>query len=167
MTREQARETARDILQIIPLVMRTVAAELRAAGELSAPVHFGLLSMLSERPRMLTELASLQGVTLPTMSNSISAMLERGWVRRTAPGVDRRVVVIEVTTSGRAALDRVARSAETHLADVLAPLDVTARRRLHRGLGVLHKVFTSDRSARPGHGKVTEHRGRGGRIYRK
>ena len=142
MTREQARETARDILEIISLVMRTVAAELRAAGELSAPAHFGLLSMLAERPRILTELASLQGVSLPTMSSSISTMVERGWVRRTAPGEDRRVVMIEVTTPGRAALDRVARCAETHLAEVLAPLDVTARRRLQRGLGELHKVFS-------------------------
>ncbi len=86
MTRVQARETARDILQIVPLVMRTVAAELRAAGELPAPAHFGLLSILSEQPRMLTELASIQGVSLPTMSNSISAMVDRGWVRRTAAG---------------------------------------------------------------------------------
>jgi DNA-binding MarR family transcriptional regulator len=165
MTREQARETARDILQIIPLVMRTVAAELRAAGELPAIAHFGLLSMLSEGPRMLTDLASLQGVSLPTMSSSITTMVGRGWVRRTAPGEDRRVVLIEVTTAGRAALDRVARSAETHLADVLAPLDVTARRRLHRGLGVLHKVFASERRPRPG--TAAEHRGRSGRIYRK
>ena len=65
--------------------MRTVAAELRAAGEMPAPAHFGLLSMLSAQPRTLTELAALQGVSLPTMSNSISAMVERGWVRRTAP----------------------------------------------------------------------------------
>src|SRR5438477_3412074 len=167
MTRDQARESARDILEIIPLVMRTVAAELRSAGEMPAPAHFGLLSMLSERPRMLTELASLQGVSLPTMSSSVTTMVEHGWARRTQPGEDRRVILIEVTTAGRAALDRVARSAETHLADVLAPLDVTARRRLHRGLGVLHDVFGSDRTARPGHGRITEHRGRNGRIYRK
>src|SRR5919198_1801585 len=101
MNRDQARETARDILQIIPLVMRAVAAQLRSAGELPAPAHFGLLSMLSERSRTLTELASIQGVSLPTMSNSISAMVERGWVRRTGPGPDRRVVVIEVTAAGR------------------------------------------------------------------
>jgi DNA-binding MarR family transcriptional regulator len=146
MTRPQARESARDILEIVPLVMRTVAAELRAAGELPAPAHFGLLSILSERPRMLTELAAIQGVSLPTMSNSISAMVERGWVRRTAPpgaNVDRRVAFIEVTVAGRSALDRVARAAEAHLADVLAPLDPTARRRLHDGLGVLRKIFTA------------------------
>jgi len=141
MTRDQARESARDILEIIPLVMRTVAAELRAAGELPAPAHFGLLSILSIRPRMLTDLASMQGVSLPTMSSSISAMVERGWVKRGAPEDDRRVVMIEVTATGRAALERVSRAAEGHLAEVLAPLDVPARRRLQGGLGILRKVF--------------------------
>ncbi|HEY0524092.1 MAG TPA: MarR family transcriptional regulator [Stellaceae bacterium] len=141
MTRVQARDTAREILEIIPLVMRTVAAELRAAGEMPAPAHFGLLSLLSVRPRMLTDLASLQGVSLPTMSNSISAMVERGWVRREAPDGDRRVVMIDVTPTGRAALERVSRAAEAHLADVLAPLDLPARRRLVGGLGILRKVF--------------------------
>jgi DNA-binding MarR family transcriptional regulator len=147
MNRAQARETAREILQIIPLVMRTVAAELRSAGELPAPAHFGLLSVLSQRPRMLTDLASLQGVSLPTMSNSISAMAERGWVRRTAPEKDRRIVMIEVTATGRAALERVAKCAETHLADVLAPLDLPSRRRLLGGLGILRKVFASTAAA--------------------
>src|SRR6266542_203649 len=124
MTREQARVTARDILKIIPLVMRTVAAELRAAGELPAPAHFGLLTMLSAQPRTLTELAALQGVSLPTMSNSISAMVHRGWVRRMAPAEDRRVVIIEVTPTGKAAVERVGRAAEAHLAVMLAPLDM-------------------------------------------
>jgi DNA-binding MarR family transcriptional regulator len=141
MTRAQARESARDILEIIPLVMRTVAAELRAAGDMPAPAHFGLLSILSVQPRKLTDLASAQGVSLPTMSNSISAMAERGWVRRTAPEGDRRVAMIEVTATGRAALERVSRCAEGHLSEVLAPLDSPARRRLQGGLGVLSRVF--------------------------
>jgi DNA-binding MarR family transcriptional regulator len=146
MTRVQARDTAREILEIIPLVMRTVAAELRAAGEMPAPAHFGLLSILSVRPRMLSELASIQGVSLPTMSNSITAMVERGWVRREAPDGDRRIVMIDVTPTGRAALERVSRAAEAHLADVLTPLDLPARRRLVGGLGVLRKVFAASRS---------------------
>ena len=154
MTREQARDGAREILEIIPLVMRTVAAELRAAGELPAPAHFGLLSVLSARPRMLTDLASLQGVSLPTISSSISAMVERGWVKRLAPEDDRRVVMIEVTATGRAALERVSRAAESHLAELLAPLDLPARRRLLGGLGVLRKVF----AAAPGQGSRKRYR---------
>src|SRR5215212_2650273 len=118
MKRPSARESAREILKIVPLVMRTVTAQLRAAGELPAPAHFGLLSILTVKSGTvtLTELAALQGVSLPTMSNTISAMVGRGWVQRTAAGRDRRVVRIEVTPEGRATVRRVARSAEAHLA---------------------------------------------------
>src|SRR5215471_20436204 len=129
MTRVHARETARQLLEIMPLVMRTLAAELRAAGELPAPAHFAVLTMLNERARTLSELAALRGVSLPSMSNSIAALVQRGWIRRTAPAEDRRVVLLEVTPGGRAALERAARWAEARIADVLAPLDAPARRR--------------------------------------
>ena len=136
-----ARETARELLEIMPLVMRAVAAELRAGGEMPAPAHFGLLMKLREQPRTLTELAAHWGVSLPTTSNSISALAQRGWVRRNAPGKDRRIAVIEVTPAGRAALERVGRAAEAHLAETLAPLDRPSQRRLRAGLAVLRNVF--------------------------
>ena len=142
MNRLQARAAARELLNIMPLVMRTVAAELRSSGELPAPAHFPLLMMLNEQRRTLSELANLRGVSLPTMSNSVASLVQHGWVRRSAPVKDRRVVVVEMTEVGRATLERVGRSAEAHLADVLAPLDAQSRRRLQGGLGVLRKVFS-------------------------
>src|SRR6185503_10743484 len=142
-----ARETARDLLEIMPLVMRAVAAELRAAGEMPAPAHFGLLLKLREQPRTLTELAAHWGVSLPTTSNSVTALAERGWVRRNAPGKDRRVAVIEVTPAGRAVLERVGRAAEVQLAEALAPLDRTSQRRLRAGLAVLRNVFAKSPTA--------------------
>jgi DNA-binding MarR family transcriptional regulator len=141
MPRSSTRDTAREILKIIPVVMRTVAAELRAAGEMPAPAHFGLLTVLGNQPRTLTELALLQGVSLPTMSNSISTLVQRGWVRRSSPARDRRVVLIEITPLGRATVDRVGRAAEAHLAEMLAGLDPVSTRRLRAGLGVLRRVF--------------------------
>lgn len=141
MNRSQARDAARQLLEIMPLVIRTLAAELRASGELPAPAHFALLSMLNEQPRTVSELAALRGVSLPSMSNSVAALVHRGWIRRTAPPHDRRVALLEVTTGGRAALDRVARGAESRLAEVLEPLDPGSRRHLQSGLNVLRKVF--------------------------
>jgi DNA-binding MarR family transcriptional regulator len=169
MSPAQALETAREILHVMPLVMRTVVAGLRSAGELPAPAHFPLLVILKEQSRTLSELAELRGVSLPTMSNSISALVQRGWVRRvgaaaTSPGTvaaregskgsrhrsgtaplnrlpDRRVVFVEVTAAGLAALDRVERAAERHLADVLGPLDLASRRRLTAGFSVLKRLF--------------------------
>lgn len=153
-SRELTRASARDILRIVPLVMRTVAAELRAAGELPAPAHFGLLSVLAAQPRplSLTELAARQGVSLPTMSNSITALVSRGWVQRSA-GPDRRQVRIRVTAKGRATVARVGHSAEKHLAELLEPLDDAARQRLRDGLGVLLGVFGERPVRRPSIGR--------------
>jgi DNA-binding MarR family transcriptional regulator len=150
MNPARARTSARAILTVVPLVMRTVAAELRAAGELPAPAHFGLLSMLASKPRPLTmtELASLHGVSLPTMSNSISALAGRGWVHRTAPSEDRRQVRIEVTAAGRAIVRRVGRSAQRHLAALLTPLDAASLDRLQAGLEVLLQTLSARPDAR-------------------
>src|SRR3984893_9993773 len=133
MTRVQAREAARELLKIMPLVMRTVAAELLAAGEMPAPAHFPLLMFLNERGRSLTELAELRGVSLPTMSNSISRVAQRGWVRRIAPvryGTDRGVVLVGIASAPRVRLERLTRGGDAHLADVFVPLDDASRRRL-------------------------------------
>jgi DNA-binding MarR family transcriptional regulator len=114
-----------------------------------APAHFGLLTMLGHQPRTLTELALLQGVSLPTMSNSISTLVERGWVKRTSPARDRRIVLIEVTPLGKATVERVGHAAEAHLAEMLAMLDARSRRRLRAGLDVLQDVFAEKPPAAP------------------
>jgi DNA-binding MarR family transcriptional regulator len=65
-------------------------------------------------------------------------------VKRLPPIKDRRIVVIEVTSLGRATLDRVGRLAEAHLAEKLAPLDAASRRRIQAGLSVLRSVFEDE-----------------------
>lgn len=145
MIADETRATARDILRVVPLVMKTLAAELRGAGQLPAPAHFGLLSALAAQPGplTLTELASLQGVSLPTMSNSVTALVARGWVRRSVGPDDRRQTRIEVTAKGKATVGRVGRLAETHLSEILSPLEESERRRLRAGLHVLLHVFAA------------------------
>jgi DNA-binding MarR family transcriptional regulator len=157
MTKSQARRSAREILRVVPLVMRRLAAALRVVGELPAPAHFGLMTIMIERPRTLSQLAALQGVSLPTMSNSISALVERGWVRRTAPATDRRIVMIEVTPAGRATVQRAGRAAETQLSRMLSPFDGDAGRYLQAGLEVMRAVFGT---ARPSNGRATSRRER-------
>jgi len=75
------------------------------------------------------------------MSNSITTLEQRGWVKRSSPGRDRRVVLIEVTPTGKATVERVGRAAEAHLAELLSTLEPAERRRLRVGLGVLGRVF--------------------------
>ena len=71
---EDSFTLARKLLQIIPSVMQTLAAELRKTGQLLSPSQFGVMVTLHYHPCNLSELAEHQGVSLPTMSSTITRL---------------------------------------------------------------------------------------------
>src|SRR6185295_19038073 len=107
MPTSSQEELARRTLEIIPLVMRVMSAEMRQLQHGIHPGHIHLLRLVKQNPIILSDLASRMAVSPHTMSNTINAIEERGWVRRRRAENDRRVVWIEITDSGRAALDKM------------------------------------------------------------
>ena len=136
---------AREILEILPLVMRTLRTELGQPAALPSPGHFPLLFMLTEGPHNLSELADKHNVALPTMSKTISTLSNHGFVRRSQSEEDRRRVVIELTDAGRALLAQITEKAVAHLATVLGELSSEERRKLVEGLSVLRAAFSRGR----------------------
>lgn len=139
MTKQET--VAREILQTLPLVMRPIGAELRQTQDIPSPAHFGILFMLQHGAHNLSDLAKLHNVSLPTMSNSISILEQRGLVRRTRAQHDRRQVVIEVSDSGRDILARVTAMAEARLAGFLQTLSAAELDQLSAGMSVLRTAF--------------------------
>ena len=136
---------AREIIEILPLVMRTLRTQLGQPPALPNPGHFPLLFMLTEGPHNLSELAEKHNVTLPTMSKTITTLSEHGFVRRSQSEEDRRRVVIELTDSGHALLRQITEEVVEHLATVLSGLTSGERRKLIEGLAVLRSAFTRGR----------------------
>jgi DNA-binding MarR family transcriptional regulator len=97
--------------------------------------------MLSERPCNLSELAEYQGVSLPTMSGSISRLEKRGWVQRVRSTADRRVVMVELTPKGHQRLGEMVQQAESYLTRLLSNLSTAEQEKLADGLTVLQKLF--------------------------
>ncbi len=126
------------VVEVIPLVMRTLALEIRRTGHVPAPVHCRLMVLLADGPRNLSELAEKQAVSLPTMSNSISALVERGWVTRVRAPHDRRMVMVELTPVGRRALNHIMGLVEARVGRLLASLSAAECDQLLAGLEVLH-----------------------------
>jgi DNA-binding MarR family transcriptional regulator len=133
--------TARRITEIIPLVMRTLALEIRSTGYLPAPVHCGLLVALSKHPHNLTELAETHAVSLPTMSSTISTLEERGWVTRTRTADDRRVVLVELTAEGEAILEDLTSSVADRVSELLAGLSPAQCEQIVESLELLRVCF--------------------------
>ena len=137
---------ARQILETIPLVMRTLANAIRKSKNPVAPAHLRLLFMLSKKRLNLSQLAELQFVSLPTMSNIVSNGVERGWVRRSPDPADRRRVLLELTKRGEAVLADIQTQAETQVASVIDQVTVDRQKVLVKGLSVLRTAFAPEES---------------------
>jgi DNA-binding MarR family transcriptional regulator len=72
-------------------------------GELSR-TEIGLLKTLGGGSRRITELAELEGLAQPTITLLIKQLAEKGLVTRTRQSGDGRVVLVNLTETGSAAL---------------------------------------------------------------
>lgn len=140
---EKTHIAARQILEIVPLVMRVVASELRRMDRSLNPGHFRLLAMLAHHPCNLSELAERHSVSLPTMSNSVSALVERGWVSRQRDDLDRRMIQIRLTPEGSALLERIQCEAEERVAEMIDGLSPGEYDQMLSGLAILRSAFGS------------------------
>jgi DNA-binding MarR family transcriptional regulator len=152
MTLVDTDTLAQRTLDIIPLVMTIMASEMRSAGHDGVtPSHVRLLGMLMERPYTLSELADMQQVSAPTMSNTITALEERGWVSRTRSAADRRVVTVTIADAGRAVIADIHHHTSARIAEILAPLSQEDRTVLMQGLTILCDAFMDGLKLRQQH----------------
>jgi DNA-binding MarR family transcriptional regulator len=139
--RTSSRETAQALLQVVMLVMQSVAAELRGSRRYLEPTQMGSLMRIAVGPCTMTELARHKAVSLPTISKSVNMLVRRGWVERAIDTQDRRQTLVRLTPAGRRALADIQEVAEQHVAERLGPLTADERRELMSLLGRLTTVL--------------------------
>jgi DNA-binding MarR family transcriptional regulator len=84
------------------LLIRLLVRQL--GGELSR-TEIGLLGTLGGGSRRITELAELEGLAQPTITILMKQLEEKGLVTRTRQSGDGRVVLVDLTESGSAAVE--------------------------------------------------------------
>ena len=116
-------EVTRELLAVLPLLNRIVAAEVRReAGEETTMPQFRVLAHLSPGPLTLSALAKKRRVSLQSMSELVQALVERGWVVRTPDPSDRRQSLLGLTDQGRAHYERAQAQTLQRLAPLMAQL---------------------------------------------
>ena len=136
-----AAKTARELLEVTTLLMRSFSARMRQGDHRLDPAHIGILAKLSFGASSLTELAQHQSVRLPTMSRSVALLVERGWLKRSIPAENRRQTIVTLTGEGRRMWVWMKRDAEKHVAQMLASLDGAERKQVEVGLAILIRVL--------------------------
>ena len=142
MNAAQPQAAARELLHVVMLVMRTVAAEMRRSRRPLAPTQMGSLMRIAAGPCTMSELARHQAVSLPTISKSADMLVRRGWVERWAGKRDRRQSMVRLTPRGRRVLAAIQQRAERHVTQTLAPLAPSERAQLIAALRVLTGVLS-------------------------
>jgi DNA-binding MarR family transcriptional regulator len=108
-----------ELLPRAALLTRLLVRQL--GGELSR-TEIGLLKTLGDGSRRITELADLEGLAQPTTTILIKQLEEKGLVTRTRHSGDGRVVLVDVTESGKVALADYRRELRAVLGGYLAEI---------------------------------------------
>lgn len=141
---DEPQELAEMLLEVVPLVMRSIRAEMRAHrnAELSEP-QFRVLSYMQLRGKAsLSEIAEQMGLTPASMSTMVETMVGRSLLDRRTDTSDRRKVVIETTAIGDEAWAAAWEATCQSMASRLRKLGGSKRRELARGLRDLRLLFS-------------------------
>ena len=97
------------------LLMRSGAHEI-------SRTEVGVLATLSDGPRRITQLAMTEALAQPTVTQLIDKLEGRELVSRSRSEEDGRVVLVEITTAGAAALEGVRALIRANMREALADL---------------------------------------------
>ena len=111
-----------------------------AAG-LSAPRLSALSVVIYRGPISLTELAKAEGVTAPTMTRLVQALVKSGLVEKSSDETDNRVVLLRATPAGRSTLDVARTRRLASLEELLSGLDADDAALVERAVSALEPLL--------------------------
>ncbi|HEX6330997.1 MAG TPA: MarR family transcriptional regulator [Actinomycetota bacterium] len=99
-----------------------------------------LSSVERHGPLTMSELCAVEQVQPPSMTRIVAALAEAELVTRTTDEDDRRVVRVEVSSSGRRLLERARRRKEAYLAKALRGLEPGEIETLEAAAAILERL---------------------------
>lgn len=149
---------AREVLDVVPSVMRFIRAEMRGhrGPDLSVPQFRSLGFIERVAGTSLGGLAEHLGLTAPSASALIDGLSHRGLVRRLESPGDRRRLTLEITAEGSRVLASARDETQRSLSDRLAVLEGDELSEVTRAMSVLRRVFTAGTTT-PSEGRFSSH----------
>lgn len=138
-----------DLAPRLRLAVTRLARRLRQQADLPgvSPTQISALATIErDGPLTLGELAALEGVQPPTVTNAVGRLEEQGLVRREVDPRDRRVHRVQVTAAGRRLLERSRSRKNAYLERRLRALGNEEREVLARATGLLEVLLSEEHS---------------------
>lgn len=143
---EKAASCAREVLEVVPSVMRFIRTEMRnnRALDLGVPQFRSLMFIERTPGASLTAVAGHLGLTPPSACKIIDGLSGRGLVTRRESPRDRRRLTLALTAAGARALASARAGALRSLAARIGPLGAADQAAIIRAMDALRGVFTAE-----------------------
>ncbi len=140
------QETAQQVLEVVPAVMRTIRAEFRGqrSRDLSVAQFRTLAYIKNNHGASLSSLAAHIGLTLPSMSKLIDGLVGRGLVGRSSDEADRRKICLCLTVTGKEELESAYEHTQAFLAERISGLPKEELDMVSRSMQILRNLFITD-----------------------
>ncbi|MGZ4904323.1 MAG: MarR family winged helix-turn-helix transcriptional regulator [Halobacteriota archaeon] len=140
----ELEESARKLLEVVPIIMQDIRSEMRSRRSLDLTVpQFRVLAFVNRNEgSSLWEVAHHMGLTSPTASRLVDGLIERGLMARVVNPADRRRVKLAVTDRGSAILEASTLGTVSYLASMLRGVDAGDRDVIDRAVEMLRTIFT-------------------------
>jgi len=97
--------------------------------------------LIDGKPHRISELAEIEQVEAPTMTQIVARMEAQHWVERTMCKEDRRGVTVRITGVGRRLAEKVTASRTAMLEELLSPLSNHEREAIEAALPALDRLL--------------------------
>lgn len=104
------------------------------------PHQVSVLSKLDKQVRTPRELAEIECVSAPSMTRTVNALVEQGFVRRDADPEDGRQVHLQLTPEGRKTLSAIRRSRDEWVYSRMVGLSEEECAMLRQAADILERV---------------------------
>jgi len=143
------QECAHDVLETVPLIMRTIRTEMRNQrdADLTVPEFRTLTFIARHEDASPSQVAEHLGLTLPSMTHLVDGLVERGLVVRQPHHRDRRRLILSLTPLGDSTVQMARAAAQAALANKLTGLSTAQLETVTQAMRILRPIFTSSQAA--------------------
>jgi len=139
-------DLAREILDVVPIIMRVIRTEMRNQGSLDLSIpQFRTLLYISRNPGTpLLTLADHLGLSSPTVSKMVDGLVINRLISRELSSKDRRKITLSLTAQGQDILERARNESQARLTMVLSRLSPEENETVFRAIQLLKPLFLLD-----------------------
>ncbi len=144
---ELADQTALQVMETVPIVMRVMRLEMRRHRQLGLSlVQFRTLAFIHGQPgASLNELAEHLGLSAASCSKLVDILVGRGLVQRREADADRRKICLELTEQGGVVWEEAFKQTQAAMAKRLSELTVEEKEKVKGAMEILKPMFEEGR----------------------